>query len=120
VGGGCRALGISAARAGVSVTLNASAASANYLFQLEARLKSFFSDQAQGFDIPPAVLYRLEGFIEAGVVSGFVTKIEMRDRLIAFAEHYTGADSAMVYRSDDRIILHVCMPEAPVYPSTKS
>ncbi|MFQ3199454.1 MAG: hypothetical protein ACI9SK_000161 [Zhongshania sp.] len=91
-----------------------------YLAELETRLNGFFSDQADGLDIPPALLYRLEGFIDAGIMLAFISATDMKKRLTALAEHYAGADAAAIYENDDRIILHLLMPEAPVYPSTKS
>lgn len=112
----CCTMGLGAAGAGSRV----SDESAHYIAELETRLRSFFSDQVDGFDIPPAVLYRLEGFIEAGIKFGFIAKPEVRDRLIALAERHMGPVAANIYRNDDRLILHVFMPEAPVYPSTQS
>ena len=74
--------------------------SVQYLAALEERLTAFFDDQASGLDIPPAVLYRLEGFIEAGILSSFISE-----------------DSAALYRDDERLVLHLRMHDAPVYPS---
>jgi hypothetical protein len=92
----------------------------NYLAELEARLLAFFEDQADGLDIPPAVLYRLEGFIEAGVIAKFINAAEIKSRLCELAQRYANTEVAALYRSDERLILHLHMPEAPVYPSKKS
>jgi hypothetical protein len=92
----------------------------HYLAELEARLNAFFSDQAEGLDIPPALLSRLEGFIDAGIMVALISATEMKQRLTSLAEHYSGADAAAIYENDNRVILHLLMPEAPVYPSAKS
>lgn len=89
----------------------------HYLAELDARLELFFSDQADGLDIPPAILYQLEGFIDAGVVSGFMTRSDIKARLVALAKRYADADTVAVYENDNRIILHLRMSDAPVYPS---
>ncbi|CAA0089759.1 Uncharacterised protein [Zhongshania aliphaticivorans] len=91
-----------------------------FVEELDDRLLSFFRDQSEGFDIPPAVLYRLEGFIEAGLVLGFINPKEIKRRLYDLAIQYGGEEAGELYHNDERIILHVLMPEAPVYPSTKS
>lgn len=91
----------------------------HYLAELETRLNTFFSDQAEGLDIPPALLYRLEGFIDAGIMVAFISAADIKKRLTTLAEHYAGAEAAAIYENDDRVILHLLMPEAPVYPSTK-
>lgn len=92
----------------------------NYLAELEARLLAFFEDQAEGLDIPPAVLYRLEGFIEAGVIAKLINASDLKSRLCELAERYASTEVVALYRSDERLILHLHMPEAPVYPSKKS
>jgi hypothetical protein len=116
VGRGGGALGAGAARACHPVKGNAE----DYEAELVRRLGNFFSDQAQGYDIPPAVLYRLEGFIEAGITAGFSQPQEIQDRLIAAADKHQGKEVAEFYRQDFRLVLHSRLPTAPVYPSTKS
>jgi hypothetical protein len=91
--------------------------SVQYLAALDERLTGFFDDQASGLDIPPAVLYRLEGFIEAGILSSFISETEIKSRLVKLAGRYLGDDSAALYRDDERLVLHLRMHEAPVYPS---
>ncbi|MEX1670703.1 hypothetical protein AB4876_17415 [Zhongshania guokunii] len=92
----------------------------DYLEELSCKLTQFFSDQRDGLDIPPAQLYRLEGFIEAGILVRFITESEVKQDLIDRAKQYLSHDVAEFYRQDYRLILHLRMPIAPVYPSNKS
>lgn len=91
-----------------------------YLAELDAKLLAFFKDQAEGLDIPPALLYRIEGFIEAGLAAKLISPQEIRGRLCELAERYVHEEVAALYHGDERFILHMHMPEAPVYPSSKS
>lgn len=88
--------------------------------QLRERLHVFFRDQAEGWDIPPAQLYRLEGFIEAGLSLQLVSQDEVRQQLLSLATDYLPEEDAELYQQDDRIVLHLHMKTAPVYPSTSS
>lgn len=85
--------------------------------ELEARLQAFFADQHAGLDIPPAVLYRLEGAMDSAVKLGVISKASLRQRLLALAEQYLDAPLQDIYRRDHRLLLHLHMREAPVYPS---
>lgn len=92
----------------------------SYRQELQSRLTLFFADQAAGFDIPPAQLYRLEGFIDAGLISGFITEPLLRQQLIDDAQCVCGQELDAFYQQDYRLILHTRMAEAPVYPSTNN
>ena len=92
----------------------------DFCAQLFEKIHSFFSDQQQGLDIPPAQLYRLEGFIEAGLIAGFVLESEVKKTFIDCAEQYFNTEIADFYRKDYRLILHMRMSEAPVYPSSNA
>ncbi|MDF1691575.1 MAG: hypothetical protein P1U47_04330 [Zhongshania sp.] len=92
----------------------------DYREELACKLTQFFSDQQQGLDIPPAQLYRLEGYIEAGILVGFITEPEIKQNLIDHAKQYLNSDVAEFYRQDYRLILHLRMATAPVYPGNKS
>jgi hypothetical protein len=96
------------------------AASKAYAAELDNRLQHFFSEQAAGYDVPPAVVYRIEGFIEAGILLELCTEAAVRDRLVELAEQFSGQRLADIYRQDFHLILHMRMREAPVYPSTKA
>jgi hypothetical protein len=91
-----------------------------YRAELSQKMDQFFSDQQQGLDIPPAQLYRLEGFIEAGLLMAYVTEVEIKNQLISGAEKYLNAKIAAFYQQDFRLILHMRMHEAPVYPSSSA
>lgn len=95
------------------------ASAETFVAELDNRLRHFFSEQADGYDIPPAELYRIEGFIEAGVLLGLCSETTVRQRLIELAEQFSGQRLTDIYRDDYRLILHMRMAEAPVYPSTK-
>jgi len=92
----------------------------DFCAQLSEKINCFFSDQQQGLDIPPAELYRLEGFIEAGLLAGFILESEVKQRFIDGAEQYLSTEIADFYRQDYRLILHMRMNEAPVYPSSNT
>lgn len=87
---------------------------------LQARLEAFFRDQYEGWDIPPAQLYRLEGVIDAGLSLGLVSQQDVREQLLLLAERYLSKADAELYRQDDDIVLHLRMKTAPVYPSNSS
>lgn len=87
---------------------------------LAKRLRNFFEDQAAGLDVAPAELYRLEGLFEAALLLGLYSEAQIKDRLCELAEEYLSVEIAQFYRQDFRLILHMRMREAPVYPSAKS
>lgn len=93
---------------------------ATFLRQLQERLDAFFREQAEGWDIPPAHLYRLEGFIEAGLRLELISRQQVRRQLLALADHYLCAEDADLYRQDEDIVLHLHMKTAPVYPGNSS
>ena len=93
--------------------------SGRFEHELSRRVRQFFEDQAQGFDMPPARLYGLEGFIDCGLVCGLIAASDVRQCLVQVAEQVFGEHVADIYRHDERLILHVHMPVAPVFPSTK-
>ena len=85
----------------------------------DQRLEQFFAEQAAGFDVPPAELYRLEGYIQAGLELGVLEAAALRRALETLAERYGGEELLARYRADTRLILHQHMAPAPVYPSTR-
>ncbi|NKI17952.1 hypothetical protein HCU74_11095 [Spongiibacter sp. KMU-166] len=84
---------------------------------IASRLQSFFADQAAGLDIAPADLYRLEGLLEASLLLGLYSEDQIRDQLCALAKEHLSMEITEFYRQDYRLILHMHMREAPVYPS---
>ncbi len=88
-----------------------------FLNDLECRLRSFFAEQAAGFDVPPATLYRLEGAMDAAVQLGAISQQQLREKILALAEEFLPEPLQHIYRPDSRLLLHLHMAEAPVYPS---
>jgi|TARA_R110001599_G_scaffold269171_1_gene469984 hypothetical protein len=91
---------------------------ADYCAELSQKIAQFFSDQQQGLDIPPALLYRFEGFVEAGLLMGYITETEVKRELVDGAQYYLNTAIAEFYQQDFRLILHMRMREAPVYASS--
>ncbi|AKH69891.1 hypothetical protein IMCC21906_02228 [Spongiibacter sp. IMCC21906] len=85
---------------------------------LRPKLQAFFDDQKEGLDIPPGVLYRLEGQMQLGVEMNLIDEVSLRKNLVEMAESVLGSEAAQCYRDDHRLILHLQMPAAPVHPST--
>lgn len=89
-----------------------------FLQQLSQRLEQFFSEQADGFDVAPAELYRLEGMMAAAVSIELKTEAEFRQQLQELASRYGDATLLQMYCAEPRLILHMAMKAAPVYPSS--
>lgn len=88
-----------------------------FLDEMFARLRAVFVEQAEGWDVPPAELYRLEGCMAAAVQLGLIKESEMRDHLVGLAEEFLSEDLQAIYRGDQQLRLHLHMVEAPVYRS---
>lgn len=88
----------------------------DFLQELDRRLQAFFADQHAGLDIPPAVLFRLEGAMDTAVKLGVIGEPALRERLLALAAEYLEEPLQAIYRQDERLLLHLHMCEAPVYP----
>ncbi len=87
------------------------------LAELDLRLDAFFIEQYQGGDIPPAELYRLEGMLETIVKLGLRSEQILREKLRERVKKYVDSALLELYQQDTRLILHMAMREAPVYPS---
>lgn len=88
---------------------------------LHEHLATFFADQAQGLDIPPAILYRLEGRIALGIELGLTSVAKVRQTVATLAAEHLGTEAARCYSDvagDEPVVLHLHMAEAPVFPST--
>ncbi len=88
-----------------------------FIDDLRKRLRAFFTEQAQGWDVPPATLYRLEGAMASAVQLGLVSEAELRGYLLHLAEEFLDENLQGIYRNDRQLLLHLHMHEAPVYPS---
>ncbi len=93
---------------------------ANVAEILEQALRDYFSDFAQGCDVPPARRFFIEGYLQAAIDAEILTPARAREQVADICAHQLGAAAAEVYRSEEgRLILHSHMPRAPVYPSGK-
>jgi hypothetical protein len=88
----------------------------SYITKVESRLSLIFNAYRNNKDIAPAVLFRTEGFIEAGCEMGLITKNQATD-LIATAWSRV-FEQAMPESNSKLIHIPTAMPRAPVYPST--
>lgn len=92
---------------------------AEFIDNLRGRLRQFFVDQADGLDIPPGQLYHLEGRMASALDLQLLSEAELRALLVALCRELLGEAAAAVYERDDRVMLHLQMRPAPVYPSTR-
>ena len=90
---------------------------AEFIDEIEAGVMAIFTAYAQNSSVPPATVFRLEGFIEAACILGILTEQEAKKMIqsawkIVFADPFP--DSATT-----SIMIPAMMQRAPVYPSTK-
>ena len=87
-----------------------------YVAEVERRLLAIFNAYQDNKDVAPAILFRTEGFIEAGCELGLLTQ-EQAAALIAtvwksvFGQNLPESASKSIH-------IPVAMQRAPVYPST--
>ncbi|MFA7555109.1 MAG: hypothetical protein WCY88_12730 [Spongiibacteraceae bacterium] len=89
-----------------------------FIESIQSQLFDIFSAYAQGKDVPPATLFRTEGFIEAGCYMECVTIAEAR--ALVHAVYRQVFDAEMSAMPAGTIHLANFMPRAPVYASTKA
>lgn len=89
----------------------------NYIREIESRLSLIFKAYAGGEDVPPARLYRTEGFIEAGCCMGYITEVAVSKLMQRLHQQILGRRLDMAAGSG--IHIPALMKRAPVYPSTK-
>ncbi|MFT5691950.1 MAG: hypothetical protein ACI92E_001281 [Oceanicoccus sp.] len=87
------------------------------LSSIEDRLKAIYVDYASGKDVPPAMLFRTEGFMEAACFSGLVNEEEVRSLMVVTQKAVFG--HALSNAQEVGLAIHSSMKRAPVYPSTK-
>ena len=88
----------------------------NYIAEVESRLLAIFNAYQSNQDVAPAILFRTEGFIEAGCELGLLTQEQAVD-LIAVAWRSV-FDQTPPESASKSIHIPVAMQRAPVYPST--
>lgn len=84
---------------------------------VSARLMNIFKTYADGGDIAPALLYRTEGFIEAGCELGLVNEEQVN--LLMKDLHQQIFHTSMTILEQPGVNIPMLMKRAPVYPSTK-
>lgn len=87
------------------------------LNSIEDRLKAIYVSYASGKDVPPATLFRTEGFLEAACFSGFVNEEEIKSLMVLTQKTIFGR--ALSNGQGVGLTIHSAMKRAPVYPSTK-
>ena len=86
-----------------------------YPEEIAKRLTQIFAAYKQGYDVSPALKYRTEGFIEAGLMAGAIKKDELVDLLYRCYKQVFGEDASMVFEPG---VVPAMMKRAPVKPST--
>lgn len=86
--------------------------------EIATQIEGLFSAFAQGRDVAPGDLLRLEGQMRQGVAQGLLDAEWLRSLLIARAEALLGSAAAQRYRDSADWVIHMQMRRAPVYPST--
>lgn len=88
-----------------------------FIDEVEAGVRAIFTAYMKNSSVPPATVFRLEGFIQAGCVLGIFTEDEAKKMIqsaweVVFAQPFP--DSAT-----KSIMIPTMMQRAPVHPSTK-
>lgn len=83
---------------------------------IRARLKGIFVAYQRGEDVPPALRFRAEGFIEAYCELGLIS-IDEAFELMA-QEYKQVFNQSFPFSKEPALTIPVLMKRAPVYPST--
>lgn len=89
-----------------------------YHEQLQLRLRRIFTAYSQGMDVSPGEQLRCEGFLEAGLVTGQLTRDEA-EAMVA-ATYVSVYGEAWPFAFGERIEIPVLKMRAPVWPSAKA
>jgi hypothetical protein len=96
---------------------------AQLMTEIEKRLQAAYARVAAGDDLPPGIRYRLEGLLEAAVITGQQREAELLATIAAVHEEVLGESPAALYGRDWQTSYP--FPEfpawqrrAPVTPST--
>lgn len=82
---------------------------------VEQRLRELFLEYSQGRDVPPARLFRLEGYIEAGRDVGLISQRDACDLIRSTWEDVLHCE--LPKSAENTLHIPVAMQRAPVYPS---
>ncbi len=89
-----------------------------FVKQLESRVKAVYQAFKTDGNVPPAIVFRLEGFIEAGCALGLLTEDEAQVIIkSAWQSTFTVPFPELV---SSKIAIPTLMQRAPVYPSGKT
>ena len=93
------------------------------LQELASRWRSMYSSLEQGRDVPPAHALRAEGMMEAAVICGVASAVQLDELLSTCYRECTGRALSIDLGEDWREFhpfpqLPLRMRRAPVYPST--
>lgn len=84
--------------------------------EIEERVGAIYQLYSIGEDVPPATLFRTEGFIEAACLMGVVKEDEVLDLMAEL--HLSYFNSPLKFERGGRVRIQSSMQRAPVYPST--
>jgi hypothetical protein len=87
-----------------------------FVKQVEKRLLHIFNAYAQGQDVPPAFVFKTEGFMEVGCSMGLVTEQQMQGLMQTL--HREIFHTELPLSAGDGLQIPSAMHRAPVYPST--
>ncbi len=87
-----------------------------FVTEVEARLLAIFNAYERGEDVPPALVFRTEGFIEAGCSMGLVIESDMVALIQRLHKQVFNTELTLI--PSDKIHIPSLMKRAPVYPST--
>lgn len=90
----------------------------HYMAGITARLQACFRAMGEGRDVSPATIYRLEGFMEAGIAQGLVDAATLRVLVRDLFLQYIGEEPHFPPGEGDVPRIPLRMRAAPVYPST--
>jgi len=85
--------------------------------EISRRMDDIYRRWANGDDVPPAMVFRAEGFIEAACLGGTVSAEKVFELMNAqYQLHFEGPLPAI---SGLAVRIYSNMRRAPVYPSTR-
>ncbi|MEH6558781.1 MAG: hypothetical protein V7459_10835 [Oceanicoccus sp.] len=87
----------------------------DFIETVEQRLKAVFLEYNKGCDVPPARVFRLEGYIEAGRDVGLISQQQACDLIRSAWREVLRCELPVC--AENTIQIPAAMQRAPVYPS---
>jgi hypothetical protein len=87
----------------------------DFIQRVEQRLRDIFLEYNNGCDVPPARLFRLEGYIEAGRDVGLISQQQACDLICSAWREVLNCELPVC--AENTIQIPAVMQRAPVYPS---